>query len=105
MAEECRSCTRYGKNAKYIIRKNSAKPLPLLTQPGQELQLDYADPLDDHKGKKIYLLVAIDRYSKFPSVKVTKSTGGKSTIKFLLTYIDTHGIPKSIKTDEYPGFK
>ena len=27
MAEECRSCTRYGKNAKYLIPKNSAKPL------------------------------------------------------------------------------
>ena len=71
MAEECRSCTRYGKKVKYIIPKYSAKPLPLLTQPGQELQLDYAGPLEDHKGKQIYLLVAIDRYSKFPSVKVT----------------------------------
>ena len=105
MAEECRSCTRYGKNAKYIIPKNPAKPLPLLTQPGQELQLDYAGPLEDHKGKKIYLLVAIDRYCKFPSVKVTKSTGGKSTIKFLRTYIDTHGKPESIKTDQFSGFK
>ena len=45
MAEECRSCTRYGKNAKYIIPKNLVKPLPLLTQPGQELQLDYSGPL------------------------------------------------------------
>ena len=105
MAEECRSCTRYGKNAEYLIPKNSAKPLPLLTQPGQELQLDHAGPLEDHKGKKIYLLVAIDRYSKFPSVKDTKSTGGKSTIKFLRTYIDTHGIPESIKTDQFSGFK
>ena len=105
MAEECTSCTRYGKNAKYLIPKNSAKPLPLLSQPGQELQLDYAGPLEDHKGKKIYLLVAIDRYSKFPSVKVTKSTGGKSTIKFLRTYIDTHGIPESIKTDQFSEFK
>ena len=104
MAEESRSCTRYGKNAKYVIPKNSAKPLPLLTQSGQELQLDYAGPLEDHKGK-IYLLVAIDRYSKFPSVKVTKSTGGKSTINILRTYIDTHGIPESIKTDQFSGFK
>ena len=76
-----------------------------MSQPGQELQLDYAGPLEDHKGKKIYLLVAIDRYSKFPSVKVTKSTGGKSTIKFLRTYIDKHGIPESIKTDQFSGFK
>ena len=105
MAEECRSCTRYGKNAKCIIPENSAKPLPLLTQAGQELQLDYAGPLEDHKGRKIYLLGAIDRHSKFPSVKVTKSTGGKSTIKFLQTYIDTHGIPESIKTDQFSVFK
>ena len=53
LAEECRSCTRYGKNAKYIIPKNATKPLPLLTQPDQEIQLDYAGPLEDYKGKKI----------------------------------------------------
>ena len=94
LAEESRSCTRYGENAKYIIPKISSKPLPLLMQPGQELQLDYARPLEDHKGKKIYLLVTIDKYSKFPSVKVTKSTGGKSTIKFLRTNIYTHGKPE-----------
>ena len=105
LAEECRSCTRYGKNAKYIIPKNATKPLPLLTQPGQEIQLDYAGPLEDYKGKKIYLLVAIDRYSKFPSVKITKSTGGKSSIKFLRSYIDIHGIPESIRTDQFSGSK
>ena len=52
LAGECRSCTRYGKNVKHIIPKNESKPLPLLTQPGQELQLDYAGPLEDKKGKK-----------------------------------------------------
>ena len=105
LAEECRSCTRYGKNAKYIIPKNATKPLPLLTQPGQEVQLDYAGPLEDYKGKKIYLLVAIDKYSKFPSVKITKSAGGKSSKKFLRSYIDIHGIPESIRTDQFSGFK
>ena len=86
LAEECRSCTRYGKNAKYIIRKNATKPLPLLTQPGQELQLHYAGPLGDHKGKKIYLLVAIDQYSTFPTMKITKSTGGNHQLSsYVLT--------------------
>ena len=105
MAEECRSCTRYGKTAKYVIPKNASKPLPLLSQPGQELQLDYAGLLEDTKGKKIYLLLAIDRYSKFPSVKITKSTGGKPSVKFLRTYIDTNGIPESVGTDQFSGFK
>ena len=105
LAEECRECTRYGKNAKYILPKDSSQPLPLLSQPGQEVQLDYAVPLEDYKGKKIYLLTAIDRFSKFPLVKVTKSTGGKSTIKFLRSYIDTHGIPESIKPTNFPDSK
>ena len=105
LAEECRSCTRYGKNVKYLISKNSSKPLPLLTQPGQEVQLDYAGPIENQKRKKIYLLVAIDRFSKFPSVKVTKSTSGKSTVKFLRSYIDTHGVPESIRSDQFSGFK
>ena len=105
LAEKCRSCTRYGKNVKYLIPKNTSKPLPLLTQPGQEVQLDYAGPKENQKGKKIYLLVAIDRFSKFPSVKVTKSTSGKCTVKFLRPYIDTHGIPESIRSDQFSGFK
>ena len=105
LAEECRSCTRYGKNVKYLISKNSSKPLPLLTQPGQEVQLDYAGPIENQKGKKIYLVVAIDRFSKCPSVKVTKSTSGKCTVKFLRSYIDTHGVPESIRSDQFSGFK
>ena len=52
LAEECRGCTRYGKNAKYIIPKNASKPLSLLTQLGHEIQLDYAGTLEDKKGKK-----------------------------------------------------
>ena len=104
LAEKCRNCTRYGKNAKYVIPKHATKPLPLLTQPGQELQLDNARSLEDHKGKKIYLLVAIDRYSKFSSLKIQNQLE-ESSIKFLRTYIDTHGIADSIKTDQFSGFK
>ena len=52
LAEECGSCTRYGKNKNYLISKNASKPLPLLTQPGQEVQLDYAGPIENQKRKK-----------------------------------------------------
>ena len=105
LAEECRSCTGYGKNAKYIIPKNSTKPLPLLTQPGQELQLDYAGPLEDHKGKKIYLLVAIDTYSKFPSVKTTKSTGENQQKKFFVPILTNMEYRSRLKRISFPGLK
>ena len=54
LAEECRSCTRYGKNVNYLISINASKPLALLTQPGQEVQLDYAGLLENHRGKSTF---------------------------------------------------
>ena len=69
------SCLRYGKLEKFVVPKNATKPLLLVSQPGQDLQLNYAGHLEDHKGKKKYLLVATEWCSKFPSVKITKSKG------------------------------
>ena len=54
---------------------------------------------------KIFLLVAIDRFSKFPSVLITKTTGAKKVIKFLKSHIQFHGLPHSIRTDHGSGFK
>ena len=38
-------------------------------------------------------------------MKVTKSTSGKCSVKFLRSYIDTHGIPEPIRSDHFSGFK
>ena len=38
-------------------------------------------------------------------MKVTKSTNGKCTVTFLRSYIDTHGIPESFRSDQFSGFK
>ena len=100
LAEDGRSCTLDSKKAKYIISKNATKPLQLLMQPGQELLLDYARPLEDHKGKK--LLIGSNR----STFKI--SIGENYYIdwgKVLSTYIDTHGISESIRTDQFSGFK
>ena len=51
------------------------------------------------------MLVAIDRFSKLSSVKLTKSTNGKTTVKFLQFYIDKHRILDSIFSDQFFGFK
>ena len=105
LCKDCPQCTKFGKNLKANASFNSTKPLPLLSGPNEELQLDYAGPLLDSYGNSIYILVAIDRYSKYPSAMITRSTGGRKIIKFLKSYIQQHSIPKSIKTDQYSGFK
>ena len=105
LCKDCPQCTKFGKNLKANASFNSTKPLPPLSGPNEELQLDYAGPLLDSDGNNIYILVAIDRYSKYPSAMIKRSTGGKKIIKFLKSYIQQHSIPKSIKTDQYSGFK
>ena len=66
-------CTKVGKNMKSSQTFNSSLPLPPLVAPNEELQLDFAGPLQDEKGKKIFILVAVDRFSKFPSALLKKN--------------------------------
>ena len=105
--EKCRECTLYGKNLKPVKTFHTAQPLLNLTGPNQELQLDLLVrfAILDDKGVKIFLLVATDRFSKFPSVLIAKTTGAKKVTKFLESYIRIHGLPQSIRTDHGSGFK
>ena len=105
LCKDCPQCTKFGKILKANTSFNSTKPLPLFSGPNEELQLDYAGPLPDSAGNNIYILVAIDRYSKYPSAMIIRSTGGRKIIKFLTSYNQLHSIPKSIKTEQYSGFK
>ena len=61
--------------------------------------------MSDRSGGQIYILVTIDCYSKHPSVMLTRTTGAKNISKVLKDYISIHSIPKSIRTDQYSGFK
>ena len=103
--EKCRECTLNGKNLKPAQDFHTAQTLHNLSGPNQELQLDFAGPILDTKGSKIFLLIAIDCFSKFLSVLITKTTGAKKVRKFLDTYRRIHGIPQSIRTDHSSGFK
>ena len=53
--EKCHECTLYGKNLKPVKTFHTAQPLPNLTGPNQKLQLDFAGPILDDKGPKIFL--------------------------------------------------
>ena len=99
LCQNCRQGSECGKKIKISKSFNSSKPLPELAAPNEELQMDFAGPLLDSKEKKLYILVVIDRYSKFPSSLITKTTGGEKIIKFLKGYIQQHSIPKAIRTD------
>ena len=68
--------------------------------PWETLHLDFNGPLPSGK----YLLVAIDRYSCFPKVKILKSTIASVVILKLDNIFATLGIPTIVKTDNGPPF-
>ena len=105
LCKNCRECTKFGKNLKPMSPFEMNKPLPLLNAHNEELQLDYAGPLSDGTGNQVYILIAIDRSSKYPSAILTKTTGANKTLKFLDNCFFFHSIPKPIRTDQYSGFK
>ena len=73
-------CAKLAKNLKSSRTSNSSLPLPPLVAPNDELQLDFARPLQDEKGRNVFILVAVDRFSKFPSALLTKNTGSKKLV-------------------------
>ena len=82
MAKNCKDCTEQGKNLKPIIRKNQSFQMDSVVEPNEEVQLDFAGPLPDELNKDAYILVAIDKWSKFPTAKVVSNTTADIAIKF-----------------------
>ena len=89
---------------KPLSNHNKFGKLSTVEEPNQEIELDLAGPLPLIWGTKKYILVCVDRFSKFPSAQITSSTSAKSIISFLSKYITLHGIPRTIKTDQGSGF-
>ena len=79
----CTQCNQTGKNIKSIIPTTQISELPALSEPNEELNLNFAGPLDNNWGKNKYILLCIDRFSKFPSAKSTSSTSSNTVIEFL----------------------
>ena len=97
---KCKACTAIGKNLKTIIPKNKFTPLPKCSEPNEEIQLDFSGAINDEKGNEKYLLVAVDRFSKFVTIACTKSTTTKTLMKFVRQYVNLHGVPRRIRADQ-----
>ncbi len=59
----CIVCFKAGRNLKIWLPKTEAKKLPAPETVNQEVQLDFLGQLTTEKGKKGYVLVAIDNSS------------------------------------------
>ena len=76
---------------------------PLVTsippdEPWQKLGADHWGPTPDGK----YLIVVIDRLSKYPEVEIVNSTNADTNVKVLDDIFSRHGFPQTLRTDNGP---
>ena len=101
----CTACMCSGMNIKYQLPSTEKNGLPALTEPGQQIQIDLSGKLHNkHVTGKPYILIGIDRYSKWPVVRKCTSTEAKVVIKFLESFINFYDVPEKIKSDRGNAF-
>ena len=72
-AKDCTACLASGKNLKYQLPSKHYGKLGKLTEPGQEIQIDFTGKLHNQKiHGDVQILIAVDRFSKWPTVKFVK---------------------------------
>ena len=69
-AQNCKECRQKGKNLKVSSGKQHFMALDAVVEPNGEIHLDFSGPLPDENNKEDYILVGVDRFSRFPSAKV-----------------------------------
>ena len=104
-ARGCIACLESGKNLKYQLLNNHYGKLKKLTELGQEIQINFTGKL--HKKRvngNVQILNAVDRFSKWPTVKICKIAVTKEVTNFLTNIFNLYGLPENIKSDKGGGF-
>ena len=99
-AIECKSCTAIGKNLKSTIPAKQFQAHKPCKVPNQQIQIDFAGPIDKEKNHENYILTCIDRISKYPSAEIFDKANASNVIKFLDNYIHIHGVPRLLRIDQ-----
>ena len=104
IAEGCPECTAAGKNLKTLINKNQLGSVPEPKEPNESVQLDFWGPINYLNESPKYVLVAVDRFSRWPSAMVCGNNRSDKILKFLKSYISNHGVPRKIHIDQGTSF-
>ena len=104
-SENCPSFKASGKNLKTQFPSTEKNNLDILFEPNQEIQLDFAGPIKFKTLGYVFILVAVDRFSKWPTAQICKNTDRRTVLKFLTKNFSDNGTPRSIRTDNRSCFK
>ena len=102
--KNCVACMSSGKNLKYQLPKNEFGKLKTITEPGQEIQIDFSGKLNNKKlNGEHQILIAVIRFSKWPTARFCKSSETKEVINFLKQNFNLYELPEKINTDKGGG--
>ena len=71
-----------------------------LTQPDKEIQIDFTRKLHKKINADVQMLIAVDRFSSWPTVKKCKTVETEEIINFLTNIFNLYGLPEKIKSDK-----
>ena len=95
----CRSC--FG--CQIVSQPSRPEPMArtqLPDGPWQDLAINYLGPLPTGE----YIFVAVDYYSRWYEVDITKSPTAEQTVRSLRKFFATHGLPYSVTSDNAAQF-
>jgi len=65
---------------------------------------DCLGPLQESMNHKSHIMVAVDVFTRYVQAKAVKNVRASTFTKFLLQFISSYGVPKTILTDGAPTF-
>ena len=101
-SKTCSAGLNVGKNLKFQLptTEKKTKIEPLKT-PGEEIRIDFTGNLHSKKlSCHPFILVAVDKNSRWPVAKTCKNTNHGTLISFLNEYTNENGVPKRMKSDK-----
>ena len=72
--------------------------LNMVVEPNEKIQLDFAEPLPDENNKDVYILVGVDRFTRFAKNKAD------TIIRFMQTHIVNDGSHETYGVIRHKGF-
>ena len=93
------------KNLRSQLPSSEKNKLPLSTELRREIQIALYSKLHDNFTGEPYTFVEIDRYIRWPVVRVCISTETREVVKLMESFINLYGMPEKIKSDRGSAFK
>ena len=104
-AKTCSACPNAGKNLKTQLPSTEKSKLEPPKHPREEIQIDFTGNLNSkHPDSSPFILIAVDKNSRWPVAKICKNTKHDTVTTFLRECINLYGVPKAIKSDNGSAF-